>query len=230
MDDPGWGDYVPVSGNEEPAAGRGPGKRSGGGPLESIGGPWVLGAAILVVIVGVGVALKLSSGSGKKAVAATSVTTTPATTTPVTTSQVTTTPITTSTAATTTTTATTTALKAKPKVATGVPIATYDRQADAICSKYNPKMDQANTDNSIPEFGEYLAAEWLGITKLKHPTTASDAAEMRKAIVDAEKALVYLAKNGDNPSAAQLSQANNFLIAAHTIEGALGMKVCNFGH
>jgi hypothetical protein len=53
---------------------------------------------------------------------------------------------------------------------------------------------------------------------------------MKKAIRDAGKALTYLRKSGSDLSSPDVGDANNFLIAAHTIEGALGMKVCNFGH
>ena len=205
MDDPGWGDHVPVSPDNKPATSRGPGSR-GRGPLSSLGGPWVLGAVILVVIIGIGVALKLSSGTTKKTV---------------------------STVKTTVPSTTTTAKKPKPKPKPAVKtlaIKSYDKKADAICTTDNAKMNRANSARNLPEFATYFQKEWLAVAKLPHPSVPADAAQMKKAIKDAETALSYLKKNNYKPNGTEVTDANNFLISAHTIEGVLGMKVCNFGH
>jgi hypothetical protein len=176
-----------------PGSRKPPGRGSGRGSFPWF---WVIGGLVLLAIVGGGVALKESSGGSKKTIS-------------------------------TVTTIETTMVKAappKPKakpVAKTLPKAKYIKKADAICSRYNPKMNAANKERNLSKFMNNLRLEWLAVAKLKHPSTG--AAEMKKAIVDAEKAIVYLRK-GD------VTSANNFLVAAHTIEGVFGMTVCNFGH
>jgi len=179
IDDPGWGDYVPVS-EEKPApaapppAGAKPPRRT-----SVPGGFWAIGIAILAVIVGVGVVLKLTQGSKHAS------------------------PPTTTTTTTTTTTPTTTTTKTKTTPPGTISKADYVKRADAICSAYQARLTAASNAQNLP-----LVATLLGqvIQKIESiPPPDQDAATANKALADAQNALLALDQGN---SATFLTQAS----------------------
>jgi hypothetical protein len=222
MDDPGWGEYVPVPEDEKspkqparrPSSGpTGGGPRGGGKGGFSIGplnGPMLIGAAVLVVAVIVGVVLKVSSGSDKKAVTTTTTTQTTTSTPTTTTQQTTTTP----------------EVKKKPKpVVTTNPNflvkATYIKRADAICKAYKSSITTAENAENVQLTTTLIKREVAELEKLKPPD--QDASTMNRALQDAEGAIIAL-QEGD------LTTANKDILATDTLVGLFGMHVCNYGH
>jgi hypothetical protein len=214
MDDPGWGDHVPVEDKttKEPA-GRPSRGKGGGFSIGPLNGPTLIGVAAILVIVIVGVVLKFASGGGKKAITTTTQTTQTTIATPVTTS---------------TTTPTTTVRKAKPKPKPKpvtnpnfLPKKTYIKRADAICKAYKPSLNTASSAENVTLFVSLLKKEVGELEKLKPPDR--DPATMQKALADAESAIIALQQN-------DTTTANKYIIATDTLVGVFGMKVCNYGH
>jgi hypothetical protein len=180
IDDPGWGDYVPVSeekpaGAQPPAAGARPPRR-----MAVPGGLWAIGIAILAVIVAVGVVLKLTSGSSKPAASGTSTTTG-------------------------TTTATT---KAKTKTAPPGTIskAAYLARADAVCSAYQARLTAASDAQNFPLIATLLGQLIQKIEKIPEPD--QDAATANKALADAQNALLALDQGNSAAFLTQASAAD----------------------
>jgi hypothetical protein len=140
IDDPGWGDYVPVS-EEKPAAAAAPAAAAKTPRRTSVpGGFWTIGIAILAVIVGVGVALKLTQGSSKHAANTT----------------------------TTTTTATTTT-KTKTTPPGTISKAEYVARADAICAANQARLTAASNAQNIPLVATILAEVIQKLEKIPQP-------------------------------------------------------------
>jgi hypothetical protein len=216
MDDPGWGEYVPVPEDEQKKPGKpasGGGRKGGGFSVGPLSGWTAIGVAVLVVIVIVGVVVKLTGGGSKKA-------------TPPTTAATTTTKKPTTTHAVTTTTTTKPKPKVKPKPVSTVPAGelsktAYIKKADTICKAYKTPMATAESADNLPLLETLFKREIKELSNLPPPDR--DAQTMTQALTDAEDALVSLRED-------DITTANKYIIATDTLVGVFGMHVCNYGH
>jgi hypothetical protein len=182
---------------------------SAGGSRRRSRRAWVVGAALLACG-GAVLALVFWPGSSKRDTMVATKTTAPL-------------------KATTTAATTTTRVESKPRrEVEPLSLEVYDRRADLICATFDPEISRAESEANFPRFLSALEREWRAIAAL--PRLSSDGAEMKRAIGDADRAIGSLRMNDDAPTAAEEVAANDLLLAAHTTEGILGMKVCNFGH
>jgi hypothetical protein len=209
MDDPGWDTpgfddepATPVS-SPSPAGGGGDGKP-----------PWtqpkwlgIGGGALAVVVIIVLIAILLGRGG--------SPTPTP-TPTPVAANSTILTPSASPTPSPTSSPSPT--KKSKPrKKSTGESLASYDHQADVICSEYNPRIDPAVADNNLPRVADLIIDELGKIQKLRTPDDDGDEAEKW---VNAVTGYWESLNSGNVPSFKQQLQS------ADSLAIELGMKSC----
>jgi hypothetical protein len=99
--------------------------------------------------------------------------------------------------------------------------AAYIKRADTICKAFKSPLQTANNASNLPLFIKLFKREISEIEKLAPPD--EDTATTAKALQDAETGLIALTQN-------DITTANKNLIAADTLLGIFGMKVCNYGH